>query len=203
MNQLAKRDLPADTDHAHRVWPYATPLGISDERQAKAFLLPALREVAWEDGFPVPTKVAVEILNQLDYVVDAEALIAAVEANAIPLPKFANGGLLWSQDDLLAAATYLELRQAWKPCSVRHDVKKSRWRTLAELADAVGTPEVTERMADFDTARLLVLLTEHDCREVREGIAAVLWARLREAGAFDSEDDESADSETEGTEGGD
>jgi hypothetical protein len=185
-------------DHAKRTWPHTTPLGITNDRQLRAFFLPALRESDWDEGFPVPTKLAVELLDRLDYVVAEGTLVAAVENAAIPLPSFKDGELLWEEDELLAAATYLELRQAWKPASIRHDAKKGRWRTLAELADAVGTPEAHARLSQFDTARLLTLLMEHDCREVREAIGSVLFARLRQELVFSGDSDEAGDTATEG-----
>lgn len=190
-----------DNDHARRTWPHTTPLGITNDRQLRAFFLPALRESSWEDGFPCPTRVAVELLDRLDYVVTEGKLVAAVEAGAIPLPSFRDGELQWEEDELLAAASYFELRQAWKPASIRHDAKKGRWRTIAELAEAAGTSEAHDRLSQFDTARLLVLLTEHDCREVREAIASVLFARLRQELVFSDGSDEADDNAAERDEG--
>lgn len=165
-------------------WPYTSPLGISKVEEIDAFMAPAWSRLGRTPSYPVDTKTAVQLLDALEYRITEEALIKMADEGRCTTPDIVGGELQWDEGLLLVLAERLEVAQQWKRISPRHDVKKSRWRSLVDFSNAVGTDNWEPEFGDMSFERLLVLIALHEDREVREAIRVALEEKYRDVRGY-------------------
>lgn len=127
-------------------------------------------------AYPLSTEQAAEALRVGgDYRIDLAELDRLVSRGIITPPE--DG--LWFASDLIQAVAVMDGRRAWNPTPSVHDGRKHPAVLFLEQKRAADDLESYVREWPTRDARwLVVLLTEADSREVREKLAATLFAVL-------------------------
>lgn len=137
-----------------------------------------------EPEYPAKTATVVEMLQAVEYAIDADDLVA-IAGTWFPSPERESSRLAWTATDIVAAAMALECRRLWKPFSKIHGGKLTLAEKMRQTAEHRGD-ELFSDLAGLDVRRLLAAL-----HEVRNDPEAVSWVatglelKLQQAGIWE------------------
>lgn len=130
--------------------------------------------------YPATTATVVKLMTGLEYVVDAAAIGDYIERGRMIPPPMRGRNRVWMAADIVELLSVLENNRKWRPLSVRHQHKKTRWEIHRELALAGQAPPVFDDLDRFTVEELLRQLVEVDQREVRELLHTAIMIKIDE-----------------------
>lgn len=110
-----------------------------------------------EPYYPVDSATVCRLLQTVDYLVDHDWLLAAVNERMVPPVPRINGKLAWDATAIVTLTCAAEARRRWKPMSQIHAHKLSLAEKLIQLCEAEGS-EAYNDLHRYDLEGLLGIL---------------------------------------------